>query len=315
MISIGTWNLQNLFPPGGDGPKTAQDYDTKLAGLAATILASGVHAVAVQEVGAPEPFEDLRSRLGRGWTGILSALPDPRRGIRVGVLARIAVTHVADDADLVPGLPPLYIDDTRTVVTRMGRGALTVEVTTPSGATLTLTTVHLKSKLISYPGGFFEPRDEAQRARFGAYALFQRASEAATVRGVTDRLLAGEGRTRRHIVLGDLNDEPGAATTQLLLGPDGSEFGTAGATTPDKGDAWRLFNPAPLIPAERRFTRVYGQSRELIDHLLVSRALLEPLTAVDTVASAPLPSMGVQPVTTIAKPFSDHAMLVASFDL
>jgi len=314
MLTVATWNLQNLFLPGADGPKTQAEYDTKVAGLAATIHGAAVDVVAVQEVGEPQAFEDLRAALGDPWTGVLSAFPDGR-GIRVGVLSRIGVGHVADDVDLDPALPPLYVDDTRNVVTRMSRGALTAQVTSPSGTVVTLTTVHLKSKLIHYPGNRFSPVDEGERARFAAYALFQRASEAATVRGVVNRLLDGEGASRAQILLGDCNDEPFAATTQLLYGPDGSLFGTPGATTPDKGDAWRLFNPYTLIPAERRFTRRFEGRGELIDQLLVSRALLTAVKTVDTVASAPLPSITTVPTTTTTKPFSDHAMVVATLDV
>ena len=78
--------------------------------------------------------------------------------------------------------------------------------------------MHLKSKLLTYPGGRFAPHDEDQRARFGAYALYRRAAEAVTVRVHADTVLDGHGQERRLIVLGDLNDTPQAATTQLLYG-------------------------------------------------------------------------------------------------
>jgi endonuclease/exonuclease/phosphatase family metal-dependent hydrolase len=315
MVRIGTWNVENLFLPGGDGPKTQTDYDTKLDGLTQTILGAGVDAVAVQEVGQPEPFDDLVSRLGEGWSGVLSTFPDVRRGIRVGVISKLPITRVADDADLVAGLPPLHVDDTGTVATRMGRGALTVELITPAGAPLVVTTIHLKSKLASYPNGRFQPRDEAERARFAAYALFQRAAEAATVRGLMDRLLDGHGQSRPAILLGDCNDEPKSATTQMLLGPTGSEFGSRGAASPDKGDAWRLFNPYPLIPADRQYSRIFEGRRELIDQILVSRALLGAVSAEDTVSSAPLPSITTTPTPITTKPFSDHAMVVATLDV
>lgn len=38
MVTIGTWNLENLFRPGEDsGRQTDAEYDTKLDALAATI--------------------------------------------------------------------------------------------------------------------------------------------------------------------------------------------------------------------------------------------------------------------------------------
>jgi hypothetical protein len=43
------------------------------------------------------------------------------------------------------------------------------------------------------------------------------------------------------MVLGDLNDEVEAATTQILNGPTGSEIGTGGLNQPDHGDRQRLW--------------------------------------------------------------------------
>jgi hypothetical protein len=75
----------------------------------------------------------------------------------------------------------------------------------------------LKSKLLSFPGGFV-PADEDQRARFAAYALYRRASEATTLRSHLDALLNGSGREMAVILTGDMNDEVDAATTQILNG-------------------------------------------------------------------------------------------------
>ncbi|WP_327739702.1 hypothetical protein [Streptomyces nojiriensis] len=58
--------------------------------------------------------------------------------------------------------------------------------------------------------------DERLRARYAAYALYRRAAEAVTMRFVADQLLRGDGRTHEVIVMGDLNDESKAATTQIL---------------------------------------------------------------------------------------------------
>lgn len=130
--------------------------------------------------------------------------------------------------------------------------------------------------MLSYPGGRFTPRDEDQRARYGGYALNRRAAEAATVRIQANATLDGRGTTRRLVVLGDLNDTVDAATTQLLLGPGGSEIGTPGQDRPDAGDGSRLWNTAPLIGEEVRYSRIYRGRRELIDHILLSGRGLRP---------------------------------------
>ena len=97
-----------------------------------------------------------------------------------------------------------------------------------------LVTVHLKSKLLTFPGGRFAPDNEDQRARFGAYALFRRAAEAATVRVYADTVLDGHGQDRPLIILGDLNDTPQAATTQLLYGPPGRNSTPVDSTIPTR---------------------------------------------------------------------------------
>jgi hypothetical protein len=114
-------------------------------------------------------------------------------------------------------------------------------------------------------------------------------------------------------VLGDLNDEPTAATTQIPLGPPGSELGTAGFDRPYRGDGARLWNLAPLIPAERRFSRVFRGRGELIDHILVSHALVNRIDHVDT-GTRP-PSITEDPTALRDEQASDHAPIVARFHL
>lgn len=195
----------------------------------------------------------------------------------------------------------------------MGRGALRVRVAVGAHQ-LDVVTCHLKSKLLSFPGGRFEPHDEGERARFAAYALDRRAAEAVTVRAYANRLLDGHGDERAVIVLGDLNDEPLAATTQILLGPPGSEIDTPGFARSDRGDPWRLWNLAPRISEQRRFTRVFHGRPELIDHILVSHALLTPLPAVDTGDVQP-PSITEVLTARRDDPASDHAPVLARFPL
>jgi hypothetical protein len=54
-----------------------------------------------------------------------------------------------------------------------------------------------------------------------------------------------------------------AATTQILQGSLGRKIGTVGFNCSDQGDRQRLFNLAPLIVPERRFSRVFKSHGEL----------------------------------------------------
>ena len=308
---IGTWNLENLYRPGSPfGPKDKAAYETKLAALAAVITELDPTLLGVQEVGDPQALEDLAGLLDGDWHLALSEHPD-ERGIRVGFLSHHLQPQVLADTNAFPPLlRPVQGDDAGGPVSHAGRGFLAVEITTRA-LSLRVAVCHLKSKLLSYPGGRFQPRDEGERARFGAYALYRRAAEATALRALADELLAGEGRTRDVAVLGDLNDEVQAATTQILLGPPGSEIGTPGYDRPDQGDAMRLWDVAPLIPADQRYSRVNSGRRELIDHILVSHRLVHQVTAAGTGlpggGTLRLPSVGADPGERRGAPGSDHA--------
>lgn len=273
------------------------------------IDAAAPDVLAVQEVGEPEALADLVARLAGSWHTELCTVFEPDHPIRVGAISRTPFTEVTQVAAFPGELAPVQVDDDGATISAMPRGALRVRT-----GELELVVCHLKSKLLSFPGGRFSPRDEGERARFGAYALNRRAAEAVTVRAAADELLAGAGAERAVAVLGDLNDEPLAATTQILLGPPGSEIGTAGYDRPDRGDAWRLWNLAPLIPAEQRYTRVFAGRRELIDHVLASRFLVTRASAVGTGGVEP-ESIGPVPAVRRDAPASDHAPVFARFDL
>ena len=55
---VGTWNLENLFRPGGDaGPTDQQAYAAKLTELARVIGQLAPDVLGVQEVGDPEALD------------------------------------------------------------------------------------------------------------------------------------------------------------------------------------------------------------------------------------------------------------------
>jgi predicted extracellular nuclease len=307
---LGTWNLENLYRPGGTfGPKDKTAYEAKLAALAAVITELDPTLLGLQEIGEPEALRDLIEMLGSGWTIATSRHPDSR-GIRVGFIARTSFEVLSDTNAFPAKLRPVQADDGGAAVSATGRGFMAVEAATEIGP-LRVAVAHLKSKLLSYPNGRFQPHDEGERARYGAYALYRRTAEATALRALADELLAGAGRERDVALLGDMNDEVQAATTQILLGPPGSEIGTSGYKMPDKGDATRLWNVAPLIPVEQRFSRVNSGRRELIDHILASHRLIHRVTAAGTglpgEGTPRLPSVGPDPAKRRDAAGSDHA--------
>ncbi len=270
--------------------------------------------MALQEIGDPAALDDLVERLTGTWHSRVSKHPDPR-GIRVAWLARDAITEPEDIFDFPAHLQPVQVDDDGGTLAVMGRGAVAITAQSDSGEPVRLVTTHLKSKLLTFPGGRFKPHDEDERARFATYALDRRATEAATLRVAVTAALGPAGGNRPLILTGDLNDTVQAATTQVLLGPPGSEIGTRGFDQPDQGDHQRLWNLAPLMPEGKNYSRINQGRKELIDHILVSAALARPLDSItaEAVIAQPLPSITTDPNARLDQPSSDHAPVVATF--
>lgn len=315
MVRIGTWNLQNLFRPEPDAAQQAKEaYAAKLSALAALIEDMAPDVLAVQEVGQPEALQDLADAAGGDWH---TATADPDgRGIRVGFLSRLQLADTTQVAAFPDMLRPIQVDDTTATISAMGRPALSARVRLASGAELHLISCHLKSKLLTFPGGRFSTRDEGERARFAAYALYRRAAEATVVRAHATELLNNDGQDRPVIALGDCNDEPEAATTQILLGPPGSEIGTGGYPTPDQGDAQRLWNLAARIPEANRYSRIYRGRPELIDHILASHAITSLVNDGDIDFRGPRPaSITDNPNANPDQAGSDHRPLLLAVDL
>ncbi|MDH2416519.1 endonuclease/exonuclease/phosphatase family protein [Nocardioides sp. CER19] len=305
-MRIATWNLENLFTPNaGTGAPTGQAaYEGKIAALAATIGTLAPDVLAVQEVGSPAALDDLATAIGGTWH---TELADPdERSIRCGIISRLPLHDVEQVTAFPTGLRPVQVDDTGTTITSLGRPALKATVTM-RGTDVHLISAHLKSKLLSLPDGRFSTTDEDERARYAVYALDRRAAEAAGVRAYATGLLATAGASAAQgvVVAGDLNDEVQAATTQVLLGPPGSEIGTPGFKKPDAGDGQRLWNLATLIPEKERYSRIYRGRRELIDHILVSASLVYDVAAVGA-GPAVVPSIADDPDARRNEPGSDH---------
>jgi endonuclease/exonuclease/phosphatase family metal-dependent hydrolase len=328
-FKVMTWNIENLFLAGKESdPKTQEEYTQKLNSLATVILALDPDVLAIQEIGDLEALEELVALLkGRYPHVCVSTSPDPR-GIRVGFLSKLKIEE-HEEIETFPegGLFKVlgYVTEERvTEITKMGRGALRILVKPEQSVPIHLINAHLKSKLLTFSSSRgqarFEPKDENERAQASGLALLRRTAESVALRVKANKLLENNNK-QGLIILGDLNDVPSAATTQILQGPSGSEIGTSGFDRRDKGDDTRLFNLAPLIHEQRRFSRIYRNSKELIDHIFVSRELFsgQPprLPEVDSHVDFTnvLPSVGDDPNSRKGKPGSDHAPITAVFDL
>ncbi len=312
-----SWNVENYFVPAAD---QVAAYEAKTAALAAVVQSVAPDVLAVQEIGDPESFEALRAALSAGggapWHGELSTVFEADHAIRVGWLSPRPLAEVEQVTRLPAGLREVEVDDDGTRIDDMPRGALAVTATAADGTAVRALTAHLKSKLLSFPGGRFSTHDEGERARYGVYSLDRRAAEAATLRAWATSALAAGTAGGRVLVCGDLNDTSEAATTQLVFGPPGSQLGTGGFDHPDQGDARRLWDTGYAMTPPDDWSRENEGRKELIDHILVSHALVGSLQSARTVP-LDVPSIGVEPRVTprVTPAPSDHRPVVAVFDV
>ncbi len=90
--------------------------------------------------------------------------------------------------------------------------------------------------------------------------------------GSTDLLTSEDNASV--IVLGDLNDEVEAATTQILNGPTGSEIGTGGLQPARPRRPAAAVESRPTDPRSPTLQPHLRGRKELIDHIFVSHALV-----------------------------------------
>jgi predicted extracellular nuclease len=315
-FTVMTWNVENLFPAGHDpGPETPAILDQKLANIAGVILNDiQPDVIGMQEVGSAAPFHALQQRLAGHYPHAQLAMhPDPR-GIRVGFLSRFPLEEVDELFDLPAGALRGIVDSQGQAIAHMGRGALKVTVEPVPGQRINLVTAHLKSKLITYPPDpqrphviRRSPRDEDERAREEGSAVIKRTVEAVALRVFANALVTQNQQPL--ILLGDFNDVPNAATTQILRGTEDLSL-----VRRDKGDDTRLYNLAAEIPAERRFSRIYNKQKELIDHILVSYELMRLPHQADSHVQH-VESIDNQLGPRRQAVFPDHAAVYARFEL
>jgi endonuclease/exonuclease/phosphatase family metal-dependent hydrolase len=313
-LTITTWNVQNFTQ---NNPVFAD----KLKLLVGTLQALGSDVVALQEILDLNALQELANRLGFQH---FAATSDDR-GNRVAFLTRNA-----------PEKPPQPIDqwqlpqgievhgfgsnETVKVLPQLPRPAFQITIA-HAGGEIDIVTAHLKSKLLTF-GGNFSTTNERLRAHTAYFALERRAAEAATLREhVTGLLSAG----RKVVVLGDLNDGPEAATTQIVYGPPGSQpRGPEDAThasgafqRADDEDDQRLFNVTKLVPENIRWSRRDNGQKELLDHILASEGLMPRVNGLRQVPAMSIlnedtPNLiGTNP--TVGGAIPDHAPVTATF--
>jgi hypothetical protein len=170
QLRVMTWNVENLFDVGDEaGPETNAQLNDKIESLRAVIDDQKPHVLALQEIGSENALAGLQAALDLPMPRREVGEPDDR-GIGVAFISRRVLHDRVEIRPFPAGLLPIQVGDDPAgpdgprMMNRMGRGALRVTVRA-SNRDVHVISSHLKSKLLTFPGGF-SPVDEDQRARF-----------------------------------------------------------------------------------------------------------------------------------------------------
>ena len=278
-------------PPGG-GPRELRALERVLEGTiyagyarAATSRVSG----AEPKAGAPRGADSVHNLV------VLSRYPlKAVRELRHGLVAPPRHSLVTAE----PRAPDA-------VSVEWDRPVLYVAIEVPGGRLLHVINLHLRAPLAApVPGGKLDAltwRSVPAWAEGFFLATMKRAGQALEVRLQIDAVFDAEPEALIAVV-GDFNAEEGQAPLRTIRGDP--------ADTGNPDHAARMLLPLEqAIPDGRRFSVIHAGHPEMLDHILVSRALFACTQGVE------LDNEGLEDELGGIGPRSHHAPLVASFNL
>ncbi|MDT3381786.1 hypothetical protein RNI52_30960 [Labrys neptuniae] len=241
VLRVATFNTQLLARPGvrfhEQPPYSPEEYEAKTAFIGGLLERGQVDLAGFQEVFHEEALREAVWKAPRLQGATVNApladddgpkTPDGALNApRVGLASRLPVLKVESIAAFPPGLGQGFAvrrdENGRQQAVPVGisffeRPVLRAEVLLPDSVPLTVYVVHLKSRRPVVLEDE-DRRDPAVRALAVVRALLQRGAEAAALRVMLSREMAGRGTEPRPVmVLGDLNDELTSVTTELIRG-------------------------------------------------------------------------------------------------
>ncbi len=275
-MKIATFNLRNLFDAGhrdGYGNTqllVTQEFVSKVVSNLSKVISSiSPDILLAQEVGSEKVFKDL-AKIVNPATQTFVAKPDPRgmgNAAMFGVVATCAsipdasgfAVFTLGEEDLIGAYTPPYRD-------------LLYLKTTYNNLPLHVFGVHLKastpSPLRGADGEKLNPVDQSDAGDGLIRANLYKLAEARRLRKLADELFL-ENANAQIIILGDFND---ASDTAVLAIINGVLW---------KNTETQLTDVCEKVPEEKRYSFMGHGSKRLIDHILLSPALLPSVSNVE----------------------------------
>ncbi|MBT9548671.1 MAG: endonuclease/exonuclease/phosphatase family protein [Candidatus Sericytochromatia bacterium] len=239
-LKLATYNVENLFDGIPDNPRNKKERakpKKELRALADIFHLEQPDVVAMQEVESQKTLKDFRDKYLKDMNyqePIVIEGNDPR-GIDVAVMSKWPIVAVKSHKD--------FKFELKGRKRGFGRDLLQVTLKAPSGYTLTVFAVHLKSKL-----GDKKESDAVREA------------EATAIQGLL-KTYQSQNPKANFVVMGDFNDEPTSAPLKPLLGPQ-NPLGLVDIAAQDLGIKPSVFTYHPK------------KYRSRIDYILVSPSMM-----------------------------------------
>lgn len=297
---LATWNLQNLGRE--DNPGTV--YDEKLEFLAGVLATIDADLVVVNEVRAPEAFDELCGRVGRYQERFLADAPTDFRRIHTGMMTRLEVLARGQWYEFPAVVPGRGGEIERA---KFRRPVPWLRVRASEAETLLVVGVHLKSDRPELESISDAEPPRRQVVLGHALAVTGRTMEAAGLRCLLDEAL--QRRPNEPVVVtGDFNDGPASDVVRLVSGIEG------GLTETSEGKRLALHAATAGLPPERRYSYEGWERREQLDHILVSHHLAGRVkrTGIENDLLG-VPDNRERPPRAPGYPRSDHAPVWAEF--
>jgi endonuclease/exonuclease/phosphatase family metal-dependent hydrolase len=313
-IRIATLNPLDLglVRPEPEGDGRAADRARLLADLhfTATIrLLARIRAdvLALQEVFSNEALDEVLAGTPYEHYQRTPLDPDPEVERHQVILSRFPLKEFHLHRQ-VSRLQWIARGDGAPVDVRWNRPIVEVSIDLPGVGWTRFLSVHLKSKRPSDAPGLGSGPDGwpslATHAEGLALSSLKRVGQALELRRLVDRIFSRYAEARI-VVLGDFNDTTDSVPFTIIRG---SYVEARNMALWDQ----ELYPVELSLPAEKQFTLLHDGKPQMIDHILISRALLASFRSA-TILNETLRDHWATPRSLEFLPESDHAPVVAEF--
>jgi len=313
-IRVATFNLRNLGRPQGAGAdpaewqRTLADHEAHSLALRSTLTRLRADVLAVQEVMSGDELRLLLT--GTAYAPYQSTPFDPSPDIerQQVILSRFPIHSVRLHEQRTTVLW-VHSNTGDPVPVRWNRPIVEASIDLPGIGRTAFLALHLKSKRPSDVQGVRLTEDQgwpslASHAEGATLSALKRVGQALEVRRLVDGLFARH-HNARIVVMGDFNDSTDSVPVTIVRGD------YVGAQSPLLWDQ-ELFPVELSLPQEKQFTFVHRGGPMMIDHILISRALLPFFSSATVLNETTRDHHSAMPPDRYF-PDSDHAPVVAEF--